>query len=193
MPYDFRTGIFCPAPLGNGRRSAPSRRSLRHDRPPPTGPWWRGRRGGRPGARSRRPRPERKGATLRTKPETLRPLSAATRATRTGRQRQIRKGPVTLFRATVAPSRAWRDSRFRVDRATRRSRPPDWLVPETDIEAAGKALMAFSPARRAFSPSSGKMASRPRPRPGDAFETTGENSYSRQLERPIAAAAGTAG
>ena len=43
------------------------------------------------------------------------------------RQKQNRKGPVTPFRATVAPSRAWRGSRFRVDRATLRSLPPAWL------------------------------------------------------------------
>ena len=35
---------------------------------------------------------------------------------------KIGKGPVTPFRATVAPFPAWRGSRFRVDRATRGQR-----------------------------------------------------------------------
>ena len=52
------------------------------------------------------------------------PLAFATPDARRNYAKQNRKGPVTPFRATVAPSRAWRDSRFRVDRAIRRSLSP---------------------------------------------------------------------
>lgn len=42
-----------------------------------------------------------------------------TRFSAASAERQIGKGPVTPFRATVAPFPAWRGSRFRVDRAIR--------------------------------------------------------------------------
>ena len=45
--------------------------------------------------------------------------SAGSRRRSAGRYGQKGKGPATLFHGTVAPSRAWRGSRFQVDGATR--------------------------------------------------------------------------
>ncbi len=152
-PTDFRTGI---------RRRAPQRicdrrrleRTSRH------------REGGLEGAASssRRPASGEAGPGLQRD-----------RGARNPRE-QNRKGPVTPFRATVAPSRAWRGSRFRVDRATLRSLPPvGWVRRPTSRLRRGR--KAFSTGRRVFSvdqlqmffgptPAFG-MRSRPRPKPAD--------------------------
>ena len=62
---------------------------------------------------------------------------------------EIGKGPVTLFRATVAPSRAWRGSRFRVDRATREiTGSGGWF--RSQHRGCRKRRTPLSPLRRAF-------------------------------------------